>query len=221
MSASLPASVPSWHSTWRTGSEFLARFTPGDPAKLYHPTQEAGDLPPGVEVGALVSVFLRFEDRQAEFHVHATVLEVHTTGAAPGVLLALVPEERTRLELVLTCVVGESVPYKRRRPRVTIALPVMVRALGRPARTLSATNVNEGGFFLAMDDVGGAPDVDSRITIEVTWPSKKTHVIKARVVEIIGQGPQRGFGVEFQFRSTEQRDDVANEVARLREALRS
>lgn len=212
--------LPVLQSTWRTGSEFLAKFTPGDPAKLYHPSEDAGDPPPGLTVGALVSVVLRFEDRDAEFHVHARILELHASGPAPGVLLALLPEERTRLELVLTCVVGESVPYKRRRPRVAIALPVVVRALGKPARTLTASNVNEGGFHLLMDDPGGAPDADARITLEVTWPSGKTHVIKARVIEVIGQGPQRGFGVEFQFRSTEQRDDVAAEVTKLRAELR-
>lgn len=231
----MSATIPPFESVWATGAEFLAGFIPGNPAQFFHPVTPEWNEPPFLTVGVLLSVVLRFEDRGARFHVHARVVEKRLTGPRRGIVLELLVEERNRLELVLTCVGGESFPYfKRRYPRTPARLPVRVTGPDGVERDMVTTSVNEGGMHLGLPEAeGDAPgplrggsseiplfsgelEASARVKLAITWPTGAVALLNARVTEVIPRGPQRGLGIELLFASAEQREATASEVALVR-----
>jgi hypothetical protein len=202
-------------SVWRTGEEFLAAYTHGDgiPPRIFHAVAPELGLPP-VAVGDMVSVVLVFEDREAEFHVHARVIDRREGTIRRGVTLEVIPEEQERVEVILVAARGESLPYRRRRydriPHRTVC------TLSTPdGRTWTAetTNVNEGGLHAAV----AAPMPETGAVLAASFEvSGQRRTLQARVVESIAAGPQRGVGVEFRFASAGERDAWWDEVSRLR-----
>lgn len=199
-------------SVWSTGADFLASFQEGPPPRFFHPVPvERGLPPPGV--GALVSAVIVFEDRDAEFHVHARVIDRRDGTIKRGLTLEVIPEEQERIEVVLVAARGESLPYRRRRyERIAHRMPCVLTASDARTWRADSTNVNEGGLHVAVRDP--LPETGVVLTAEFELEGRRT--LRARVVEAIGAGPQQGVGLEFQFVSAEERDAWWDEVAKLR-----
>lgn len=201
-------------SSWKTGADFLAHLSDADPPQFFHPVPVDLGLPPA-QVGALVSVVVVLEDREAEFHVHARVIDRRDGTVKHGLTLEVIPEERDRMEIILVAARGESLPYRRRRyDRLPCELACSLsHEDGRTWRG-TTTNINEGGAHASVDDP--LPEAGAVVSVTLALEADRTVTLRARVVDSISAGPQKGIGVEFQFSSVAQRDEVWDEVARLR-----
>lgn len=203
-------------SVWQAGSAFLDSFElKGEVGTFFHPVSREEDLPDWAVEGVMLSVQLRFVDRDMEINVHARIAQRVTSGDRTGLLLTLLEEQRDRQELILTCASGQSLPYFRRQhPRIPCELPVLLRlADGREIQS-EATSISKGGIFLAMDDfpVG----VEAVIHVLISFPDdEKSWRVRGRVASVVRQGPQPGLGIEFLFSSKEQRDAVHEHIRRL------
>ena len=202
-------------SVWRTGEEFLAAYThaEGTPPRFFHVVAAELGLPP-VAVGDLVSVVLVFEDREAEFHVHARVIDRREGTTRRGVTFEVIPEEQDRVEVILVAARGESLPYRRRRyDRIPHRSACTLSTTDGRSWTADTTNVNEGGLHVAVD----APMPETGALVAASFEvSGLRRTLHARVVESIAAGPQRGVGIEFRFSSAVERDAWWDEVSRLR-----
>ena len=88
--------IPVLESVWVSGEEFLQHFKEDErTGRFFHPVKEVKDLPSGAHPGEMISVNLRFLYRNAEFHLHAKVLERLEEGEKIGLMLELLPEERS------------------------------------------------------------------------------------------------------------------------------
>ena len=205
-------------SSWPTGAKFREQVRDVDGVRaFFHPVQAASELPAAAVVGSLVSVSLRFVDRDTDFHVHGRVLERVATGDAPGLLLAFLPEERDRQELVLASAEGESVPYLRRKAvRTPCNLEVDVTQEDGTLLHSTLSTISERGAHL--EDESLSPN--QRIQLSIAFPHVRARVgVAGRVTAKIA-GPQQGVGIEFLFVSSKQRDAVAAEVATFRSRLK-
>ncbi len=203
-------------SVWSTGADLLAQVIDRDPPQFFCPI--AVDRPlPELPVGTVISVVVAVEDREAEFHVHARVIDRRDGAVKRGLTLEIIPEERDRWGVILIAARGESFPYRRRRhSRVPVEFPCELSAQdGRKWRGLT-TNVNKGGLHVAVD--GELPEPELRVDVWVQLPEDEWN-LRGRVAIVIGEGPQRGIGIEFLFSSAEQRDGVQRAVVRLLDAL--
>jgi hypothetical protein len=163
-----------------------------------------------------VSVFITFEDRQAEFHVHARIIDRREGSKKRGMTLEVIPEEQERMEVILVAASGESLPYRRRRHgRISCHLPCELTSPDGNRWQGSATNVNEGGLHVAIDDP--LPQPGSLVEVALAIEEDRRWQVRARVVETISSGPQKGVGLEFLFASARQRDALWDAVARLRQ----
>lgn len=207
---------PVLESVWVSGDDFLKHFKEGEvTGRLFHPVENVKDLPEGMVTGALISVNLKFQFRNAEFHLHAKVLERLEQGDRKGLELELLPEERDRQELAKACAEGQDIPYYERRfPRVACDLKALLEVEGGQVFQAHTTNISEGG-------VGLRPDhnlmIDMPVTVTIDVPQKFELQAKGQIVYVISQGPQRGLGVKFLFDSDEERDDLEEMVAWIRE----
>jgi hypothetical protein len=200
-------------SVWQTGAAFLDGYTAGDAASG-GPGKFLCALQPGANagLGATLSVLLRFVDREAEFHVHARVVERRES----RLRLEFLAEEKGREELVVACARGESVAYHRRaRPRIPCDLAARVGA-----SSARVVHISSRGLQVSVDGLNRfAIDHEVRLTVDFEGGPQE---VRARVAAVLAEGPQTGLGLEFLFDSAAQRDAVADQVAILaaREARR-
>jgi hypothetical protein len=199
-------------SVWRTGAEFLERFEATESGgALFQPTD--GQPPAAAVEGALLQLRVELKDRNVEFDLHARVSE-----RQPGGLrLEFVPEERSRLELVLTSARGESLPYFRRRhPRIAQQLPVELVVLDGGTREETFTlTISEGGASLALGELELAED--ALVEVTVTFPGDARLTLRGRITSLAAAGPRPCLGLEFRFRSAEERDALSRLVRGLGE----
>jgi hypothetical protein len=199
-------------SVWRTGSEFLERFEATEAGGVLLQPFE-GEPPSMATEGALLQLRIEFKDRSVEFDLHAQVLERQPR----GLRLEFVPEERSRLELVLTSARGESLPYFRRRhPRIVCQLPVELEVLDGGEREETATlTISEGGASLAVGEL--ELEEDTPVQLAITFPGEARLTLRGRVTSIATSGPRPSMGVEFRFRSADERDALSMQVRSLGE----
>jgi hypothetical protein len=215
MDATMITELPTVTAMWNTGAEFLENYVPGTAPKLFCPVASDDALPADVKVGATVSLLVRFTSKEADFHVHATVVDCVSRPSERGLVLEFEKDEHGRLELILAFARGESVAYRRRRPRVTLRVPIQLRTTDGGKYKATTTNINEGGLHVAMDRPLAA---DERVELSMKLPTGKRVRVRGRVVQAIDSGPQRGIAVEFLFASAEERELVAAQVETLRNA---
>jgi hypothetical protein len=200
-------------SVWKTGQDFLEHIIQQDPPRFFHRVPQDRALPPG-GIGELMSVLISLEDREAEFHVHARIIDRREGSEKRGMTLEVIPEERDRMALILVAASGESMPYRRRRhERITCRLDCKVTAADGRIWRCETTNINEGGLHAAVDEP--LPPPGSPVEVEFELGGRRWE-LSARVSATIAAGPQKGVGVEFLFASARQRDELRGEVARLR-----
>lgn len=205
---------PIVRSVWKSGADFLEHYTEADPPRIFCLVAADRELPPGLSVGTMVSVVVVLEERGTEFHLHARVLDRRKGTEKRGVTLELLREERDRIELLLVAARGESIPYfKRRYERIPCRVPCEIVTETGARLSGETTNVNEGGLHARVEPV---PRRDEEVLVDVTLPGDRRWRIRARVVDVLAEGPQRGVGLEFLFASAEQRDEVRQDVAALR-----
>jgi hypothetical protein len=207
-----PYRYPGLESTWQRATDFAARYSKQSLSFL-HPIPFNQALP-DAKVGELLSVLLVFVDRRAEIRVHARVLECRASGDQRGLLLALLPEEQSRIELINACVEGESIPYLRRaHPRLPCQILSHVEAPDSPSFDCVATNISERGAFLATSET-----FEVETVVEITLTPRRGELIplRARIASVVRGGVEEGLGVEFLYRSTAEQRKVTAEVARLR-----
>jgi hypothetical protein len=203
-------------SVWRTGVEFLAQFQRDpSPGTFFHPFSRSPRVPARLEAGDLFAVLVRFLDRKAEFRLHARVVEVRRGATPPGVVLALLPEEKERRELVLACAEGESVPYRRRRHhRLACSLAARVTPAKGPALAGTVTSLSEGGLRVLLDR---PLESDTPVRAALSFPGRlRKQEVAGRVTSTIAEGDRHSVGVEFLFESQKQRDQVGKLVGALR-----
>lgn len=184
---------------WQTGADFLARFD--EHTRTLRPAEP-------VATREALSLVLFFHDRCAEFHLHG---EPRDGG------IGFLEEERDRLELVLTCARGESLPYfKRRHPRRLCSLPVRVTL---PDRVIEATavDISEGGIRLAVPERGWRVDLPLKLAIKVR--GDLTLELRGRVASHCRSSLEQAIGVEFLFESAAQRAKAKDAVEQLVEAV--
>jgi hypothetical protein len=209
-------SFPKIESVWQTGEEFLQSYkASGQAGRFFHPFGENEDLPPDARVGVLLSVNLRFLDRQAEFHIHAKIVERLTAGENRGLRLEFLPEEKERQELVMACAGGATFPYFRRRyERTSCRLPVRVVMEGNKQLDSMAIEISEGGVGLVPNHT---LRTEMNVRLAIFFPgTKRPLTIRGRVAAVIPEGPRQGVGVEFLFDSPAQRDEVKYQVSMIR-----
>jgi hypothetical protein len=161
----------------------------------------------------LVSLVVRFEDREAQFHLHARVLDRRTGSEKRGLSLEFLKEENDRVELLLMAAKGESLPYRRRRhSRIIYELAARIDLAG-VVITAKTNNITEGGVHVALES---PPSEDTELDIELMFPNGTSLTLRGRVAESIESGPQRGVGIEFLFASSDERDALRDQVALLR-----
>ncbi len=206
-------------SAWQACEQFLANLEIRDgPARLFHPIRDDLEFPPQAGMGALLSVFIRLLDRQApDFHLHAYVVEKRVAGKERGILLEFLEEEKDRLELVLVCAEGESIPHFRRRyERITCRLPVKIKEFRRKWQDCTAIDISEGGLgLIPTHDL----KPETLVVLSIAFGDDRTIELNGRVASVVSRGPQQGLGIEFLFESAKQRDQVADYVAILRSRL--
>lgn len=209
--------LPRLVSSWPNGAMFREHVRETDGARtFFYPVDDAKALPVKIVVGSLVSISLRFVDRDTDFHVHANVVERVETGNKPGLVLAFLPEERDRQELVLAIADGESVPYLRRKAiRTPCTLGVgVIRENGAKLESTLST-ISERGAHLEADMLSK----NERVQLAIAFPGQKARVVVGGRVTARITGPEKGVGIEFIFVSSKQRDDVASVVAGFRSSL--
>jgi hypothetical protein len=207
--------LPHVVSTWETGADFRRQVGELDGVRtFFHPVREAAELPAAAVPGALISVSLRFLDRDIEFHVHTRVV-ARITEAPSGLKLAFLPEERDRQELVLASAEGESVPYLRRKSvRTPCNLDVHVKLENGTSIDTKLSTISERGAHVALETL--APE--QRVTLTIAFAERAVQVVGRVTAKIAG--PQRGAGIEFIFASSKQRDDIAAAVTKFRATLK-
>lgn len=209
--------LPRLVSNWANGAEFRAQVREADGVRMFfHPVKHGAELPDKALVGQLVSVSLRFIDRDTDFHVHAKVMERVTAGDKPGLLLAFLPEERDRQELVLAIAEGESVPYLRRKA-IRTPCNLDVQVLTEEGKKLDSvvSTISERGAHLDTDALAK----NQRVQLAIRFPNHKGRVtVGGRVTARIA-GPEEGVGIEFIFQSSKQRDELAVIVQAFRSTL--
>jgi hypothetical protein len=194
--------APRIRSVWRSGPEFLARFDAE--ARVLHPIE-----PVNLPANTPVSVDLHFADRRADFHLHALVR------AGEPRALAFLEEERDRLELVLTCARGESLPYfKRRHTRYPCDLAARVRLPNGEERDARAIDISEGGTRLAVTSGDWRQDLNVRLSLSFVG-EKIPLSLRARIASFCETRAERSVGFEFLFDSAAQRAAVQRAVAKL------
>lgn len=208
---------PGIDSVWEDGKNFLEAFSDEDGlGRFFHPIQEGARLPSGLTPGALLSVRIRFLDRDVAFHIHALVREYRTEGESKGLLLEFLKEEKDRQELVLLCAKGESIPYFRRREeRFPCRLNVHVEMSKGKNLNSVASNISNSGIYLVPEH---KMKLKMLVQLLIYFPNQTTVGVKGRVVSIVPEGPQQGMGIEFIFSSSKQRDEMAEQIAILRKA---
>ena len=208
--------LPRIVSTWATGAEFCAQLgEDGSERTFYHPVRDASELPAEATPGAILSVSLRFLDRDVEFHVHGRVLE-RNAGGMVGLRLAFLAEERDRQELVLASAEGERIPYLRRKAvRTPCDLEVQVTSEDGSRSPARLTNISERGAYVGL--VAFVPG--RKLELAISFPGHRERVHVAGRITAALSGPQRGAGVEFMFVSAKQRDAIAAAVVEFRAAL--
>jgi hypothetical protein len=201
---------------WQTGADFLEQLDLAQEGSFFVPLPDEASFPAEAVPGAILSLLIRFSDRDAEFNVHARVLERHV-GERVGLTLAFLEEERARRELVLTCARGESLPYYRRRhERIPCALPVRLETKDGQALETAAISISEGGAQLAMDAPPPLQE-DDIVWLHITFPELDDPLrVRGRVASVIREGPQPAVGIELQYSSVELRDRVHDQIRRLR-----
>jgi pSer/pThr/pTyr-binding forkhead associated (FHA) protein len=219
-------SYPDLESVWQTGADYLSNYRQNcEPGRLFHPAPRNASLLPEATPGALLSLNIRFLDRDTNFRVHARVIERQTGGEKPGLLVEFVREERDRQELVLACAKGESIPYFRRRhERVPCRLPIVVHVGEDDKRPATAVDISEGGTRLVPSH---GLEKGMRVLLSLSFSENKLFpfqrrrslVLYARVVSIVTRGLQVSAGVEFLFESSKQRNKLVDEVTSLRSKL--
>ena len=203
---------PQLDSVWDTGAAFLAHHREDDGVHTFVHVVAGGAEVPALEVGQVVWIDLRFEDRAAAFRLHARVVERLTEGPLHGLRLAFLDEESERRELVLACAEGESIPYLRRKAvRTPCDLTVEVTRADGSAFLARLTTVSERGAQIE----GGGFDVNERIELAIALPHAQLRV-RARVTSVL-KGLDAGAGLEFQFESARQREAVAAEITKFRQ----
>ncbi|OGR10723.1 MAG: hypothetical protein A2341_28500 [Deltaproteobacteria bacterium RIFOXYB12_FULL_58_9] len=214
-------SLPILESAWRTSLEFIGNFTEtaDGVAYLNHPFGK--DDPPWTNppIGSLVSITIRLMDRDTAFHLHGEVTQYSSDEhGVRGVVLRLLPEERPRQEMVVGCAEGEAFPYVRRRhERVACFFPISVKCKNLPQFDAVANDISEGGMFVATDRL---LDRGAVVELQLYLPDRPSAlVLQARVVFCATTGPQKGIGVEFQFRTEAERQEVAEQVRFLKSIL--
>lgn len=199
-------------STWATGAEFRSHVRESEGVcTFFHPLSD--EQAAHVSEGALVSVSLRFVDRDTDFHVHARVVHRVEKDGAPGLVLAFLPEEKDRKELVLASAEGDSVPYLRRKAvRTACSLGVQVALEDGTTFDCVMSTISERGAHL--DTARLHPH--QRVHLRIVMPDRGPLIeVGGRVTGKI-VGLQEGAGIEFIFGSSKQRDAVAAQVAAFR-----
>jgi hypothetical protein len=207
---------PRLKAVFKTRVEFLDRYLEAGPGGVFWPApDEERALPPEARPGALLSVTFCFEDGEAEFHLHARVIERRESRTERGLLLEFLAEEAPRRELVLAFARRESVAYRKRQTeRVPCVLPVRVRTDGGKRFRAAATNISERGVHLSAEETILK---DTIVELSIAFPSEGIKVqVRGRVTGTIRGGPQRGAGIEFLFESAAQRTEMVAQVARIR-----
>jgi hypothetical protein len=201
-------------SSWKTGAAFLEHLIEADPPRFFHPIPQHDELPAHATVGAILSVTIVIEERAAEVHLHARVLDRRDGTKRHGLTLEILPAERDRFEFVLVAARGESLPFWRRRhPRMPYVAPCRISPAGRPPLEGTTTNINAAGTHVAVEPVLRQ---DAEVEVEFRPRNGPAWSIRGRVAEVIREGPQRGLSIEFLFSSAEQRDAVRARIERLR-----
>lgn len=158
------------------------------------------DVPPEIDVGALIRAEIELADTERTFAAHARVIE-RKSGDVRGARLELLREEPSRQELILLAARGESIPYRRRaHPRHPCGNAARLRV--DQWHQCEIRDVSRGGFHAACDL---AVEVGTPIKIEVDVHAR---VLSARVVGRILGGPSRGICCEWSLRSREQKDAI-------------
>ena len=182
---------------------------------FFHRAAE-GALPVQAKPGALLSVLIRFHEREAEFRIHARVVARCDRSDAPeehGLRLEFLPEEQKRRDLVLAWAEGDSVPYRRRHSeRISCMLKARVK-VGRQEFRAFLTNISaRGGYLISNCSL----KEEAVVSLELSFSrNQRPFCIRGRVTSIIPEGAQSGYGIEFLFESAEQRADLSAEIARL------
>jgi hypothetical protein len=197
-------------SVWPTGAAFLEGYAPQaeGPGK-FHVVSERQEPH---ALGAVVSVLIRFLDREreAEFHVHARVVEKRGN----GLRLEFLPEEKNREELVVACARGESVAYHRRsHPRIRCDLPARLTTTSGERMTARALLISARGLQIAVPAVPRCA-IDDVVQLALEFDDG-VHEMRARVAALVTEIQQPALGLEFLFDSAAQRDATADRVAVL------
>lgn len=202
------------------GADFMSCYSEGgerDAGSFLWPLPPEQELEPEVNPGQVVSLVIVLQDRQARFHLHATVRERILARERPGMVFQFLDEEPLRQELLLACAQGESVPYLRRRSeRVRYSLPVKYRSPGARVQETTSTEVGSGGIHLNLAE---PPALESLLDLEICFPVEEWVKVRGRVASRISGGPQRGSGIEFLFDSRAQREEIEEQVRSLARAL--
>jgi CheY-like chemotaxis protein/Tfp pilus assembly protein PilZ len=183
------------------GAAFLAGY---DPATASFVIRRRGVLP----VGRRVILTVRLEAVEREFRVHGSV-----GGPAPGGVRVVFDADDAARDLLLSCARGESIPYFRRaHPRYPARLEVR---LVTPTLVICShsQDVSARGLMLSTDH---RFEAGTLVALRVAFPGRPEPLeVAGRVQSCVAAGPRRGIGIEFQFSSQEQRDEVAERVAKL------
>jgi hypothetical protein len=202
-------------SVFQSGADFIDVYDDSDPPGVFfHHVIDDSDLPRRAQPGALVSVRIEFIDRNAEFRVHARVVERVAEGDQHGVLLEFLPEEESRKQLVLACAEGDSFDYEHRESaRYKCLLSVDVGRTNGDVFAGTAAEISSKGVRLSI----GAPlTVGEMVQLTLSFPSGMLFAVSSRVASVITEGPDRGAGFEFVFETEKQREEMNAQVARLR-----
>jgi Tfp pilus assembly protein PilZ len=214
------ASPPNVLSAWSTGASFLANYTETEGgASLFHPLPPGESFPASAPVGTVVSLVIRFLDRDVAFHLHAEVVEWRDDAAiGRGLVLRLLDQERPRRDMVVGCAEGEEFPYVRRRHERLPCFFSVTAEYGLASRFHAiATDISEGGAFLATEEElqRGTP-----VAVWLNVPNQPSPLaFVGTVAHTQRQAGQRGVGIEFQFRSQAERVQIAEQLRLLRNIM--
>lgn len=207
-------SYPTMDSVWENGSQFLDNFEiDNGVGRFFHPVPKESEILAEAKPGALLSVRIRFLDKDVSFHVH-TIVREQRTEEKKGILLEFLKEEKERQELVLVYTQGESIPYFRRRDeRISCRLKVQVDIDQSKQLTTIATNISNSGIYLVPEH---SIKLKMVIRLLIYFPNQTKIGVTGRVVSNIPDGPQKGMGIEFLFSSSGERKKMIKQVGLLR-----